>query len=50
MTQFADQFRIRLRSQLIKGILRVLQELPTYFNGTVIFTVPSLPVFLKILI
>ena len=32
MTQFAEQVRIRLISQLIKGISRVLQKLPKYFN------------------
>ena len=33
-----DQVKIRLISQLIYGILRVLQKLRKYFNGTVILT------------
>ena len=37
MIQVADQVRIRLISQLIKGILKVLKKLPKYFNGTAIF-------------
>ena len=37
ITQFADQVRIRLISQLIKGISRVLEKLFKYFSGTVIF-------------
>ena len=35
-TQFADQVKIRLTSQLIKGISRVLKKLAKYFNGTII--------------
>ena len=35
--QFADQVRIRLISQLINDISRVLQRLLKYFNGTLIF-------------
>ena len=44
--QFSDQVRMRLASQLITGISRVLQELLKYFNGTIIWTafVPSFPV------
>ena len=34
ITQFADQVLLRLISHLIKGILRVLQNLLKYFNGT----------------
>ena len=34
ITRFLDQVRIRLISQLIKGISRVFQKLLTYFNGT----------------
>ena len=39
------QVRIRLISQLIKGILRVLEKLLRYFNVTIILTpfVPSFP-------
>ena len=33
ITQFADQVRIRLISQVIKRILRILQKLLKYFNG-----------------
>ena len=39
---------MRLTSQLINGISRVLQKLPKYFNGTFIsryFELPSLGVF-----
>ena len=32
ITQFAYQVKIRLISQLIEGISRVLRKLPTYFN------------------
>ena len=32
ITQFFDQVRIRLVSPLIKGISRVPQKLPRYFN------------------
>ena len=44
MTHFADQVTIRLISQLIKGISRVLQKLVKYFNGTAIFAfmIPAL--------
>ena len=38
MTQFADQVRIRLVSQLINGISKFLPKLPKYFNGTAIST------------
>ena len=37
ITQCAGQVRIRLSSQLIKGISGVLQKLLKYFNGTAIF-------------
>ena len=37
MTNFTDQVRIKLVSQLIKGSSRVLQKLLKYFNGTAIF-------------
>ena len=49
ITQFADQVRIRLISQLIKGISRVLQKLLSYFNGTAIFAfiLPALLVLFK---
>ena len=44
MTQLDDQVRIRLISQLIKDISRVLQKSLRYFNGTTIsaFTIPQL--------
>ena len=35
--QFADHFRVRLISQLIKSNSRVFQKLLKYFNGTAIF-------------
>ena len=38
ITQFADQVKTRLISQLIKGLSRVLQKLLNYFNGTIILT------------
>ena len=38
ITQFAEQSKISSISQLIKGILRVLQKLLKYFNGTIIST------------
>ena len=46
MSQFVDQFRKRIISQLIKGISRVLRKLSTYLNGKAISTssVTSLPV------
>ena len=37
MKEFSDQVRIRLTSQLIEVISRVLQKLLEYFNGTAIF-------------
>ena len=42
----SDQVKIRLISQLINGILRDLQKLLKYFNGTIIsiFFVPSFPI------
>ena len=44
MSQFADQVNIRLFSQLINNISKVLQFLHKYFNGTTIstFTLPKL--------
>ena len=49
MTRFSDQVRIRLISQLIKSILRALQNLLNYFNGTVIFSsiIPALLILSK---
>ena len=43
MTQFAGQDKIRLISQLIKGISRILQKLLQYLNEKAIsvFTVPA---------
>ena len=38
ITQFSNQVRMRLISILIKGISRVLQKLPKYFNSTAIWT------------
>lgn len=49
LTQSALQGRIRLLFQLVSGILRVLQKLPKFFNGTTISTfliLPSAGVFL----
>ena len=45
LTYFSDQVRLRLISQLIKGISRVLQKLLRYFNSSLISTcfVLSLP-------
>ena len=43
ITQFSDQVKMRLLSQLIKGISRVLQKLLKYFNGTAILTSSVLP-------
>ena len=42
----ADQVRIRLISQIINGIWRVLKKLLKHLNGTLILTffVPSFPV------
>ena len=37
MKEFSDQVRLRLTSQLIEVISRVLQKLLEYFNGTAIF-------------
>ena len=43
MTQFADQSKIRVTSQLINSISRVLQKLLKYFNyGTIISTLSIL--------
>ena len=44
--QFVDQVRIRLISQLLNDISKVLQKLMKYFNGTIIliFFVPSFSV------
>ena len=49
ITQFADQVKVRLISELIKGISRVLLKLLKYFNGTAIsaFITPSLLVAAK---
>ena len=46
-TQLDDHVKIRLTSQLIKGISKVLQKLLKYFNGTITSTsfVPSFPVW-----
>ena len=43
-TQFADQVRIRLISQLTTDISKVLQKLLNYFNNTAIFAsvIPAL--------
>ena len=35
-TQLDDHVKIRLTSQLIKGISKVLQKLLKYFSGTII--------------
>ena len=45
-TQFADQAKMRIISELINCILRVLQKLLKYFNGTIILTsfVPLFPI------
>ena len=37
-THFADQVKMRLISQLIKGTSRVLQKLLKYFNGAIVLT------------
>ena len=53
ITQSLDLVKIRLTSQLIKGISRVLQKLIKYFNGTIIstsFVLPASGVFPIILI
>ena len=49
ITQFSGQVKMSLISQLIDDILRVLQQLYTYFNGTVkstYFILPASGVFL----
>ena len=38
ITQFLDEFKIRLTSQFIRGNSRVLQNLLKYFNGIIIST------------
>ena len=45
IAKLADKVRMKLISQLINGILRVLQKLFKYFNGTITlnFFVPSFP-------
>ena len=43
ITQVDDHIKIKLTSQLIKGISRVLKKLLKYFNGTIISTSFSLP-------
>ena len=43
IAQVDDHVKIKLTSQLIKGISRVLQKLLKYFNGTTISTSFSLP-------
>ena len=43
ITQSLDHVKIRLTSQLIKGISSVLQKLLKYFNGTIISTSFVLP-------
>ena len=53
MKQFGDNFKMRLMSQLISGISKVLQKLRNCFNGTAISTtvvLPSAEVFPVILI
>ena len=48
ITQAGDHVKIRLTSQLINGISRVLQKLLKYFNGTIIstsFVLPAAGVF-----
>ena len=44
MTQFADQVILRLTSQLISSIARVLQKLLQGLNGTAVstFAIPTL--------
>ena len=39
ITEFPDQFRSRVISQLIKVIAGVFQKLLWYFNGTIISTI-----------
>ena len=43
ITQVDDHVKIKLTSQLIKGISIVLQKLLKYFNGTIISTSFSIP-------
>ena len=43
ITQVDDHVKIKLASQLIKGVSIVLQKLLRYFNGTIISTSFSLP-------
>ena len=45
--QFFDHFNSRLISQLIEGVLSVLERLLRYFKGTIISTsfVPPFPVY-----
>ena len=43
ITQVGNHVKIRLTSQLINGISRVLQKLLIYFNGTIISTLFVLP-------
>ena len=43
ITQVDEHVNIKLTSQLIKDISRVLQKLLKYFNGTIISTYFSLP-------
>ena len=38
ITQFSDQFNLRIISQLFKGISIVLQKLLRYFNGIIVST------------
>ena len=48
ITQVDDHVKMRLISQLINGISRVLQKLLKYFNGTIIstsFVLPAAGVF-----
>ena len=47
ITQFLDHVKLRLISQLNKGIYRVLQKSLKYFSGTIIstFLVPFYPAF-----
>ena len=42
MVQVADQVNMKLISQLISSISRVLQKLLKYFNGTAVSTFPTL--------
>ena len=44
ITQVDDHVKMRLTSQLINGISRVLQKLLKYFNGTIISTSFVLPI------